>query len=216
MNSRNLLALPYQLARTPLALLDAKVAQRLAPDSPPRLVFDRALGSLDWLAGRVLRNSDIAERGAGRAARADKLATAVTLEQEAAERRRAAADAAQEGRQTVADKRKAAQDQARDGVQEAAATERDGKRAAADDARAREASAKKEAEARKKQRLSVVENERDRAEAVADARVSGARKVAKAKLSDVTEQRNTADAERGAADKLGELADEKKAARKKS
>ena len=52
MNARTLLVVPYKFYRLPLAVVDEQVARRLPADSAPRLVFDRALGSYDRLAGQ--------------------------------------------------------------------------------------------------------------------------------------------------------------------
>ena len=64
MNARTMLAVPYKLYRVPLAVVDEQVAHRLPADSAPRLVFDRALGSYDRLAGRLLCDVAVAEQGA--------------------------------------------------------------------------------------------------------------------------------------------------------
>jgi hypothetical protein len=71
MHARGLLTLPYRVARTPLDLLDAPVLNRLLPrDSRPRLVFDRTVGTVDELAGRLLHDGGIRERGRARIERA--------------------------------------------------------------------------------------------------------------------------------------------------
>ena len=63
---RTLIALPYELARLPLAIVDRNVADRLPETSASRVTLDRAIGSVDRVAGAVLRNEDIARRGADR------------------------------------------------------------------------------------------------------------------------------------------------------
>ena len=55
MNNGDLIAIPYVLVRVPLAVLDAQVIQRLPDDSPPRLVFDRQVHSLDRFVRQLLQ-----------------------------------------------------------------------------------------------------------------------------------------------------------------
>ena len=82
-----LIALPYQLARLPLVVIDRRLADRLPATSGPRVGLDLAIGSADKVAGALLRNDDIARRGAERLERGDKLVTVTRLEQEAETRR---------------------------------------------------------------------------------------------------------------------------------
>ncbi len=73
MPARRLLALPYQLSRMPLSLLDVQLARHLPETSLPRLAFDVGLGSLDNVAGRLLLNRALARVGADRVQRASAL-----------------------------------------------------------------------------------------------------------------------------------------------
>ena len=59
------IALPYELARLPLVVLDTGLSA-LPETSAPRVTLDRAIGMSDKLAGAVLRNGAIAKRGADR------------------------------------------------------------------------------------------------------------------------------------------------------
>ncbi|MEP7088497.1 MAG: hypothetical protein ABI776_00210 [Nocardioidaceae bacterium] len=74
------IALPYEIARLPLVLVDHRLSDRLPETSGPRLTLDRTIGSVDKLAGTLLGNRDIAQRGADRLERSDKLMTAARLE----------------------------------------------------------------------------------------------------------------------------------------
>ena len=80
------IALPYELVRLPLTILDASLSG-LSETSGPRVTLDRAIGTSDKLAGAVLRNGGIAKRGAERIDRSHMLVSAARLEQEAAARR---------------------------------------------------------------------------------------------------------------------------------
>ena len=72
--THTLISLPYELARVPLVLVDNAVAKRLPESSRSRVTLDRAIGSADRLAGALLRNGDIAQRGTDRLRRSADLA----------------------------------------------------------------------------------------------------------------------------------------------
>ena len=78
-----IIALPYEIARLPLVVLDTGLSA-LPETSAPRVVVDRALGMSDKVAGTVLRNGGLAKRGSDRLERTEKLQSAARLEQEAA------------------------------------------------------------------------------------------------------------------------------------
>lgn len=215
-NSRTILVLPYQLTRTPLTLVDVQIARRLPQDSRPRMVFDRALGTYDRFAGRLLADGAITQLGTDRIARTGKIATALTLEREAEQSRDGAAAAAQAGHDKAAEKAQQAQDRAVDGLEEAASTEREAKKAAADQARSWAARKKQQADARARKRADAIKRDVQRVEATADTRKTRAQQTAKAKLTDATQARATAAAKRGDADQLGTLAAQKRQARKQS
>jgi hypothetical protein len=82
-----LIALPYEIARLPIVIVDSAVIDRLPDTSAPRVTLDRAIGSADKLAGTLLGNRDIARRGAERIERSERLQTVGRLEQEAEARR---------------------------------------------------------------------------------------------------------------------------------
>jgi hypothetical protein len=61
---RSAARLQYALARLPFTLLQRLVVARCwGEDSPVRLSFERFLGSLDWLAGWLLDDAELARRG---------------------------------------------------------------------------------------------------------------------------------------------------------
>ena len=60
---RKLGKLEYTAARLPLSLLDACVVRHWHEDTPARVGFERYLGTLDLLAGRLLTDDAIGERG---------------------------------------------------------------------------------------------------------------------------------------------------------
>lgn len=213
MNTRTLLALPYEIARAPLAVIDTQIAQRLPQDSLPRLAFDRALGSYDQFAGRLLANKAIVEQGTDRITRSGKLAEALTLENDAAAKREQAQQAGSAGRRSARELREAAQQRVADGLDVADATERRGKQAAATGARRQAAKDKQAVQERTEQRTTSIRRQARQSDQVANARQTAARKAAEAKLDDAAQTRKAARATRADADKLGDLTDAKKDAR---
>jgi hypothetical protein len=215
MNTRTMLAVPYKLYRVPLAVVDEQVAHRLPADSAPRLVFDRALGSYDRLAGRLLGDVAIAERGSDRIARSAKLAGAVALKRDAAVYRQRAAEEVESGQRSAATKREKAQERLADGLDQAEKTERRGTRHAATHARAQAKSAKQQADTRTKQRVSAIQQGLQKADAVTDAKLQQTRRGANAKLDQARATKTAANSARTHADKLGQLAATKRNSRTK-
>lgn len=60
MNRHVLPQIPYQLARTPLAMLDASLGRRLPAGAVPRRAVTLLLGTLDSVAGRLIDGSPVA------------------------------------------------------------------------------------------------------------------------------------------------------------
>jgi hypothetical protein len=209
------IALPYELARLPFAVLDTSLAA-VAEESAPRLTLNRAIGMSDRFAGAVLRNGKIAERGAGRIERSQKLQLATRLEQEAATRREQAHDTAVAGARRATAQRNAAQVRAVSGLKEADAAEARGKAQARTDASKRASAKKAAATKRAAARTATVEKSEARADAAAQAKKQTAQRAAKAKLDDARTTKQAAEKTRADADRLNRLADTKKQQRKQS
>lgn len=209
---KTLVSLPYELARLPLAVVDDALSDRL-PESR-RLTLDRAIGSADKLAGTVLGNRDIAQRGVARLERSAKLAEATRLEEDAAARREQAQAKAAEGRREAARQRKAAQVRATTGLDEADAAEQRGKREAKDRARTTAAEKKAAADKRAAERTTQAERRKERAAGAAESRRKVTSRKAKAELDDARATKQQAAEARADADRLSELAEAKKQARR--
>jgi len=215
MNARTLLALPYNFYRLPLAVVDEQVASRLPADSAPRLVFDRALGSYDRLAGHLLGDVAVAERGSDRIARSAKLADAVALERDASAHRDQAAEEIESGQRSAAVKRKTAQQRLADGLDQAKARERQGKQQAAAQARAHATRNKQQADARTKQGVGAIQQGLQKADAVTDVKLQQTRRAANAKVDQARATKTAANSARARADQLGQLATTKRNSRTK-
>ena len=211
----SLIALPYELARMPVALVDNSLASRLAEDSMPRVTLDRALGSADKLAGSLLRNPDIAHRGAERIDRSRKLAAAARLEQKATTRREQAEETLVSGAEDAAQKREAARDRVTSGLDEAEKVEARGKQQA--EARARKDAAAKKAAAdeRAAKRTATIEEREERVESAAETKKKVAQREARSELDEARESRQSAAEARADAERLSDLTEAKKEKRKR-
>jgi hypothetical protein len=210
----NLITLPYQAARLPLSIVDKAIGERLPETSPPRVALDRTLGSADRLAGTVLRNPVIAQRGADRLERSSKVVTAAKLEKQADARREQARETVVDGAREAAEKRTAAQERAVSGLQEADVVEARGKvqasTSAEKSAAAKRTAAQKRAEARK----DTADRQRKSAESAADAKTKVTRRKASNELDEAREKKREAAEARTDADRLEELTEAKKQERK--
>ena len=207
---RTLITLPYELARFPLTAVDKALSGRLPETSAPRVTLDRALGSADKLAGALLGNDGVSQRGVERLDRSEKLLTAARLEQEAQERRQEAAETATSGRQTAARKRQEAQDRASSGLVEADAAEASGKQQAKARA-ARTAAAKKTAaDQRAAKHTATVDQRKGRVVSAAEAEKKRTQRAAEAELSDARETKQSASEARADAERLSDLTQVKK------
>jgi hypothetical protein len=211
-----LISLPYEIARKPLALVDDSLEDRLPETSLPKVTLDRAIGQADRIAGTLLRNREIARRGAERIDRTEKLLTAARLEKQAAAERQLADDTGRNGRQQAAQLREAAEKHVSRGLQEADETEAAGKREARAEA-ARTAAAKKAAAAEKAQaREAAAEQRKNQQANAAEARKMAAQRSAAKKAERAAESRKAAASQRADAERLEELTEAKKQDRKNS
>jgi len=153
MNVRTLMYLPYQAARAPLALLDAQLVRRLRDDSPPRLALEQVLGSIDEVAGRLLKDENIERRGTDLRHRAGKVTDARQLEHQAAARRAGATQTLQKARLKAAKSRTYAQNRQRESLREAAENEAKARRATTRLTRAQASTTTRDADVRAAHKL---------------------------------------------------------------
>jgi len=153
MNVRTLMYLPYQAARAPLALLDAQLVRRLRDDSSPRLALEQVLGSIDEVAGRLLKDENIERRGTDLRHRAGKVIHARQLEHQAAARRAGATQTLQKARLKAAKSRTYAQNRQRESLREAAENEAKTRRATTRLTRAQASTTTRDAEVRAAHKL---------------------------------------------------------------
>ena len=211
-----LIALPYQLARLPLTVVDKALVGRLSATSVPRVTLDRVIGSADKLAGGVLGNDDIAQRGVDRIERSDKVLTAARLEQEAQTLLARASTTAAAGRQQATRKRQQAKDRATSGLVEAESVQARGKQKAKA-AATRTASAKKAAaDHRAASRTTTIERRKDRVDSTAEAKKKSAQRSAKPELDKARKTKQSAAEARSDAKILSDLTQAKKQTRKRA
>jgi hypothetical protein len=193
---RTLIAMPYEIARLPLVIVDNSLTRRLPETSVARMTLDRTIGSADKLAGTLIGDRVLAKRGTDRIDHAEKVRTAARLEQEAEQ------------------KREQAKERAVSGLDEADVAEARGKHqakaAATRTASAKQAAADKRAE----ERVSVVEQRKERVETAAQSKKRAAQQRAQAELETARETRVSAAETRQDAERLDDLVEAKKASRK--
>ena len=211
-----LISLPYELTRRPLVAVSEGLTGRLREDAAPRVYLDKAIGSADRLAGSLLRNDEIAQRGTDRLERTAGLAEAATLERKAQAKREQARATQSAGRKKAQTQRKAAQETLAHGLDEADAVEaqakRDARTAATKAAAAKKAAANREASKKK----SAAEQRRARTEKVASAKEQAAQRQAAAELQDARDNQKAAADARKDAERLEQLTAAKKAERQSS
>lgn len=205
---RKAASLQYKLVRLPYTVIENQfVAKLLAQDSRARLAYERALGSLDERAGRLLGDSTLQRRGETLRRRSDILGTATTLEAKAEARKEEAAQ------KLTAEKEQAAQQRA-----EARTTQAEGARAAREAEREEKERIASETEAREKAEKERVEREAGQRTAKAKQTAAAQKKriaaqekadtaAPKAQLEDAAELSKGASKKRSQAERLGELAD---------
>lgn len=209
------ISLPYELTRRPLVAVGEGLTGRLREDAAPRVYLDKAIGSVDRLAGNLLRNEDIAQRGTDRLQRSAGLAQAATLERKAEANREQARATQAAGRQKAEEQRKAADETLAHGLDEAdavqARTKRDARAAATRAASAKKAAANREASTTK----SAADQRRARADQAASAKEKAAQRQAAAEVQDARDNQEVAAGARKDADRLEELTEGKKVERRR-
>jgi hypothetical protein len=212
--SRTVLRVQYQVARIPLQLVEEQLVARLNSDARLRLFYERSLGVLDAVAGNVLDSPRLAQRGATKIERSEKLMRAADLDavanatvaqanSELKDARGAATQAVEDARAEKAQEAK----QARDTAEER-------KRAARQAADQRAGAAKKRADETAAQRKGAADTAKRVEHAVLRAEEKLAEVDAQAKLDDAKDNRSVATRKRVEADRLEALADEEKANRR--
>jgi hypothetical protein len=78
--SRTVLRVQYQITRIPLQLVEEQLVARLDSDARLRLFYERSLEALDAVAGTVLDSPRLAQRGATKIERSEKLMRAADLD----------------------------------------------------------------------------------------------------------------------------------------
>ncbi len=211
---RKAVALEYQLLRLPATVLEKQVVVRfLEDDSALRLGFERALGSLDETAGRLLADDKLEKRGHALRRRTEMLAKAVELDEKASQRKAKAAADLRDDKQRIAAEKKQADKTRREGLQKAAQTEQAEKKRVAAETKARKVAENKRIEADARAKVDAAKAQADKRETTIDAKEKAVTAAPKAQLSDAVKEKATADDQRAQAEKLGKLADAEKAER---
>lgn len=211
MNITNtLIMLPYELARLPLTTIDGVLSRQLPESSLPRTTLGRAIGSADKLAGALMRNDQLARRGADRLERSAKLAKAENLEAQAESQREEASEVVEAARQEAARKREAAAERAAAALVEAKEAELKGKEDAAAAAKKTAAAKKAAADKTAASRTKTVQQRKASVDASAEAKKKASRRAAKVVLDEARESKDAAAKDRADAQVLRDLVETKK------
>lgn len=204
------LRLQYRIARTPLQLFESSVISRMDTEAPRRLMFERAVGSIDATVGNLLRDRDLEQSGITRIERAVELAEAARLDEVADQKKRQAGDELKEKRDQAVAAPQKAREEAKERVQEARAEAEQGKRQAAENVAKRTSQAKEQidqsAQQRKQNAEKAKQNVQNRSRAAEKAEV----KVAEKQLDDAADKRSAAVGARAHADKLEDYSETEK------
>ncbi len=205
-----LIALPYEVARLPLVVAEKNLLAPLPEASAPRVVLDRTIGSADRLAGTLLGNPAIAQRGNDRIEQTDKLVTAARLEKKATLRRDKASAVVGAGREEATEKRQAARERVASAVDDADTVEARGKQQATAKAAKAEAAKERAADRRSEARTESAERRKKNAESAAESKQRSAQSKASSQAQESLETKSEAAAERADAERLSDLTEAKK------
>ncbi|MFL6089733.1 MAG: hypothetical protein ACJ71Z_06305 [Aeromicrobium sp.] len=213
---RTLIAIPYKVARAPLAIIDSTLAERLPETSLPRTTMDRLIGSSDKVVGALLGDSGLAERGVDRLERAHTLRQAGKFEHEADRKRDQAQQTVADAQEQAAQKRETAEERAAEALNVAEMAEARGEREAR--ANAKKAAARRQAAADQQvaNRVEMIDQQKQRVESAAEARKRTAEREAKAKIGEARKSDQSAAESRAQAEQLSDLVDAKERERKES
>lgn len=211
-----LISLPYEIARRPVVAVGGGLTGLLPESAPPRVAFEKAVGSADQLAGLLLRNGEIAQRGADRLERSARLAAAAKLERKAATKKANARDTLEAGHEKAERERERAEETLVEGLEEADAVELQAKRDARAAARKAAAEKKTAADREASAKRSSAQQRRTRTARSAAAQEKTAQHRASAEIKEARENQQAAAEARKDADRLEELTETKKTERKQS
>jgi hypothetical protein len=207
----------YTVIRLPLSVLETHVMERYLPEeSPVRLGFERALGTLDATVGRVLSDPELTRRGAALARRSDVLAKAVALEEKAAARKDQANAGLKQAKRAAERKRADATQRAQVEVKELREQQQAERRAAEEKA---EAAARAKVQAVEREAEAALEREQDELDSrltSIESRTAARTAKPRAELEEAAELKGEANRERKTAARLGQLAETEKAHRQSS
>lgn len=209
-----LIALPYKIARTPLALVDSTLAQRLPETSAPRTTLDLVIGSTDKFAGALLGDQELGRRGEERIERSGTLRKAAKREHQADAKLKQAESIATSGREEADRKREAAENRAAESLDLAHVVEAREKREAKAEAKKEAAARRRAADQEAERRTSAIEQRKQQESAAVQAKQKASQRQAKATFDQAREAARAASKSRADAEKLEHLAESKKRQRK--
>jgi hypothetical protein len=215
--TRSVVKLEYSAVRLPFSLLEEHVVSRYLDDEARlRLGFERALGSLDSVAGWLLADDDIARRGQVLRRRTQFLAKASDLEEKARARRADAKEKLQAGQAQARRAREQAREEMGEEVTAAFRQEQEHKQEVQHDADAWAGARKNQAEQTAEKRAAAAETAKRAAQERVSAQEERVTAGARRQLSDAAGKHRSAQQHRQEADRMGRLAEKERNARRSS
>ena len=213
---RRLLRFEYWAARQPLAAVERGAVSRLGTETSARLAFDRAVGSLDAFAGRLIRDEELQRKGQARRKQAILLGKAAAVESVAVARLADGEQTLESAQADAARRRQEAAERRQAGVAEARREQSESKQRAQQLARSTADSSKDRADERAKTRLRAAGSAQQTEQERIRGREQAAAEEAKGKLREAKGDRDKAHDLRSDADRLDELAQTEREQRRAS
>ncbi|KAA0098944.1 IF2 family translation initiation factor [Mycolicibacterium sp. P1-18] len=213
---RAILRAQYRLARTPLQFVEDRFVSRLDDEAPARLIYERSVGVLDAVAGRVLGDDEAARRGTAVAQRSAALGRAAQLDAEADAESRQASEEVTRARDDAVATQRAARERKQREQQDAVKTAAQRKTSAADAAADRAKADKQQADAAAQQRVSAAQSRKKATEKGIDAVEDAKLAAADEQRDEAANKRASAQSTRARANQVEDLADAEKQKRQRA
>jgi hypothetical protein len=207
------LRLQYRIARAPLQLIEQRVIARMDSEAPGRLLYERSVGSIDAMVGTLLRDDDVASRGAAQVERSQAMGEAGRLDELAAQQRAEADEELQRKRDEVVAAPGKARASTQQKVQDARETAEERKHQETEKAAKRTAAAKQQIDESAAAKVDAAESAKRAKEQRIAAGEKTAAAVAKTELDDAANKRKDAVGKRAHADHVEQLAEEERSRR---
>jgi hypothetical protein len=211
---KTVLRVQYRMARTPLQFVEDRVVSRWDAEAPGRLAYERSLGVLDAVVGRLLGADDIEAGGTVLARRSAALGRAAQLEAEATAELTRAAEEMHAASGEAAAAQKAARERKLNAEQDARQTAAHAKADVANVVAARTSKVKERVDETANERIDAAQAQKQAAKKAIDTKQQAKLAAVDAQLEDAADKRAASQRKLAHADDIAALADEEKLKRR--